>query len=319
MWDCPKKAGTTSASTSTSAGTRTFANTAPTLRNEGRSARWAVRSMSLYSKRVSAGKNTMTVTKLNTMPLTRLTPKSAPIWNCMNDSAANPKSVVTALAAMVESDRRMARAMARSGVGCTARSSAKACSRKMGVVKRHRQLQDGAHGKRDERHLAEHDVRAHVDKDGHPDGADEQHRLDPRPRGQDEQKQDDGHQDERGLAGLFARAGRGLRRVRRVARHRVVRPRLVHERAQGAHRLPFSPFGHGDLEKRRAVAIVRLHRGLVDHLERHGHVRHVVEPHDALHAVDGGHPVLEGERLSHRHVAHEHVGIGNGLGELFAP
>ena len=56
----------------------------------------------------------MTVKKLNTMPFTRLMPRSAPIWNCMNARAAKPNSVVTALA---DSDLRIAKAMARSTFG----------------------------------------------------------------------------------------------------------------------------------------------------------------------------------------------------------
>ena len=87
--------------------------------------------MSLYSESVTAGRNTMTVKKLNTMPFTRLMPRSAPIWNCMNARAAKPNSVVTALAAMVDSDLRIAKAMARSTLGVRRRSAANACSRKM--------------------------------------------------------------------------------------------------------------------------------------------------------------------------------------------
>ena len=73
----------------------------------------------------------MTVTKLNAMPLTRLMPRSAPIWNCMNASAAKPNSVVVALAAMVDSERRIAQAMACSTSAVRCRSAANAWSRKM--------------------------------------------------------------------------------------------------------------------------------------------------------------------------------------------
>ena len=73
----------------------------------------------------------MTVTNDSTMPFTRLNPRSAPIWNCMNASAAKPKSVVVALAAMVPADERTARAMASSMLPPRRRSAAKACNRKM--------------------------------------------------------------------------------------------------------------------------------------------------------------------------------------------
>ena len=43
--------------------------------------------------------------------------KIGAIWNCMNARAAKPNSVVTALAAMVDSDLRIAKAMARSTFG----------------------------------------------------------------------------------------------------------------------------------------------------------------------------------------------------------
>ena len=49
----------------------------------------------------------------------------------MNARAAKPNSVVTALAAMVDSDLRIAKAMARSTLGVRRRSAANACSRKM--------------------------------------------------------------------------------------------------------------------------------------------------------------------------------------------
>ncbi len=77
------------------------------------------------------GRRTITVTKLSTMPFTRLMPRSAPIWNCMNARAAKPNNVVTALAAMVPIDLRMARAIACSASAHSSRSSAKACRRKM--------------------------------------------------------------------------------------------------------------------------------------------------------------------------------------------
>ena len=114
-----------------SAGTRTFDSTVPMFLNEGMNGRCFVLSMSLYSVSVTAGRNTMTVKKLKMMPFTRLMPRSAPIWNCMNASAAEPNSVVTALAAMVDSDLRMAAAMACSTFGVRWRSAANACSRKM--------------------------------------------------------------------------------------------------------------------------------------------------------------------------------------------
>ena len=185
-----------------------------------------------------------------------------------------------------------------------------------GVVQRHRQLQDGAHRERDERNLTQHDVRTHVDENGNADGGDEQQRLDPRRGGQHEQQDDDGHEDERRAAGLLRRAGRGLRGIGGLARHGVARARLVHEGAQRGDGRAFGAFGHGDLEQRSAIAIVRLDGGGVGHLEGHGDVDDVVEPHDALDAFHFGDLMLERKRLGNAHVVDEHIGVGDGLGEL---
>ena len=217
-----------------------------------------------------------------------------------------------------------------------------------GVVERHCQLQDGAHRIRDERHFAQHDVGAHVEHDGHADGRDEQHRLDPRERGEHQQKQDGGHDDGHGAQHLLHRVRLELRRVHRLARHGVrqapaacggvVGARLVHQAAQGGDGRAFLAFGDGHLEQRRACgfgagrgawrlpigsargrivhAVIGLHRLLVGRLQRHGDVHDVVEPHDAFHPVDGGDFVLERKGLRHRDVVHEHVRVGNGLREL---
>ena len=167
---------------------------------------------------------TITVTKLSTMPFTRLMPRSAPIWNCMNESAANPNNVVTALAAMVPIDLRMARAIACSA---SAHSSlvGEGVQEEDGVIERDGELQDGAHRIRDERDLAEKYVRPHVDEDGNADGGDEQHGLDPRHGGHDEQEHDDGHDDGDGHEHLLDHALLHLCVVRRIARHRVSGPR----------------------------------------------------------------------------------------------
>ena len=84
-----------------------------------------------YSNKVSEGRKTATVRKLKTMPLTRFKPRSAPIWNCMTDKAAKPKSVVMALEAMVGTDFKAAWSIASLTSGVSKRCAAKACSRKI--------------------------------------------------------------------------------------------------------------------------------------------------------------------------------------------
>lgn len=116
--------------------------------------------------------------------------------------------------------------------------------------------------------------------------------------------------------GLLRRAGRGLRGIGGLARHGVAGPGLVHEGAQRGDGRAFGAFGHGDLEQRSAIAIVRLDGGGVGHLEGHGDVDDVVEPHDALDAFHFGDLMLERKRLGNAHVVDEHVGVGDGLGEL---
>src|SRR5699024_6562049 len=88
-----------------------------------------VLSMHLYTNNVSAGKNTITVIKLNRIPFKRLRPKSAPNPKTINTKAAKPKIDVDALAAIGGKERDMASLIACSGVYSVSRKSLKLWSK----------------------------------------------------------------------------------------------------------------------------------------------------------------------------------------------
>ena len=64
-----------------------------------------------------------------------------------------------------------------------------------GIVHAEHELQHGRDGERDIGDVARDDVRAEVDDDGHADGDEEEHRLDPRPAHEHEDRNEDAHAD----------------------------------------------------------------------------------------------------------------------------
>ena len=65
-----------------------------------------------------------------------------------------------------------------------------------GVVQRDRKLQDGRHGERNVRDLAQHQVRSHVQQNGNANGQQEIDRLKPRCGRHHQQEQNERHQNE---------------------------------------------------------------------------------------------------------------------------
>ena len=182
-----------------------------------------------------------------------------------------------------------------------------------GIVQRDGQLHDGAHRLRDEGDLPEHDVGAHVDEDGHADAGQEEQRRHPGGGGEYQQQHDDGHGDGRGAQHLRHHALLYVGGVGGVAADGAVLADELIERVDGA---ALAPVGHRHLIEGRAVAPVLLDGGLVHQLHRRGEVLHVVQPHDARHAVHSGDVGLQRLRLREREAADHHARVRDAGAEL---
>ena len=182
-----------------------------------------------------------------------------------------------------------------------------------GVVQRHRQLQDGRDGERDVGHLAQKDVRTHVEQHRHTDSQQEEHRLDPRGGGEHEYQKDERHQDGERVGHLAAGHGLGLGRVHGLAGCAAV---FAHDVVDGLERLGLLASGHRHVEQRMAVAVVLSHSVRIQHLKRRAQVNHIVQPQNALDAGRVRQLLLVREGLLRIHAAHHNARVGHGSVEF---